>query len=456
MAALRWYQEKAVEIFGSLPEPRRYFLPWDMGAGKTLGAISIAKAYNRKKVLIIAPALVRETWRRELQTHWPEANLGIIEWGRARKLSAEDDLKRTAAYEADVQVVSYDLLKDVSPFGWDLIIVDEFHNLRAPRSKQSKNVHKTLRANPAAWAIGLSGTPIPNEARQLWNPVDTFFPNIWGNRTPGNTEAWSFLWKYCNTEQNNHGRSFFGLKEEKREELQEAFSEISFRIVQKDFAQFLPPLFVEPLYFDQTPDPVKTALDWYESVKDQADHVGIYTHLRATARDIAAAIATKHRNVMPFLIDGSLNTGARNRILQDSADCAASVIVGTTHALKEGISLSFQKAALVVEWTTAVDEVVQFVARFARQDSQSKAPTYVQFVVGPNDESRCQILRDRMDAINSVIKASKTSEVAAEIFKERELSDEEFAAQLDLLVATQEKRSNLWAPTEDDEEDDND
>jgi hypothetical protein len=133
-----------------------------------------------------------------------------------------------------------------------------------------------------------------------------------------------------------------------------------------------------------------------------------------------------------------------------------SVIVGTTHALKEGISLSFQKTALVVEWTTAVDEVVQFIARFARQDSVGNTPTLVQFVVGPSDESRCDILRARMDSINSVIKASKTSEVAAEVFVEREMTDDEFQAELNRLVQSQEKRSNLWAPTEDDEDDDND
>jgi superfamily II DNA or RNA helicase len=456
MAALRWYQKKAVEIFGTLPEPRRYFLPWDMGAGKTLGAISIAKAYNRQKVLIIAPALIRENWRRELQTHWPEAELGIIEWGRKRKLPEEKDAERTRAYSAPVQVVSYDLLKEIDPFGWDMIIVDEFHNLRAPRSAQSKNVLKIFQANPGAWAVGLSGTPIPNEAKQLWNPVDIFFPNRWGQRTNVGSEAWNFLWKYCETEQNQHGRSFFGLKQDMRGELEAAFAEISFRIVQKDFAEFLPPLFVKPMYFDQKPDPVKIALDWYDSVKDECAHVGIYTHLRQTARDIAAALEKRFADTVPFFIDGSVSTPVRNDLLVTAAKMDRSVIVGTTHALKEGISLSFQKTALVVEWTTAVDEVVQFIARFARQDSVGNTPTLVQFVVGPSDESRCDILRARMDSINSVIKASKTSEVAAEVFVEREMTDDEFQAELNRLVQSQEKRSNLWAPTEDDEDDDND
>jgi len=456
MAALRWYQTRAVEIFESLPEPRRYFLPWDMGAGKTLGAISIAKAYNRQKVLIIAPALIRENWRRELQTHWPEAKLGVIEWGRKRKLPEDKASVRAAAYAAPVQVVSYDLLKEIDPHGWDMIIVDEFHNLRAPRSAQSKNVLKLFKANPEAWALGLSGTPIPNEAKQLWNPVDIFFPNLWGERTEVGSEAWSFLWKYCETEQNSHGRSFFGLKQDMRSKLEEEFSKISFRIVQKDFAEFLPPLFVEPLYFDQAPNPVKAAMDWYESVKDESAHIGIYTHLRQTARDIVAAIRAKHKSVEPFHIDGSISTPARNDILQTSAKLPSSLIVGTTHALKEGISLSFQKTALVVEWTTAVDEIVQFIARFARQDSKSQAPTRVQFVVGPNDEGRAATLRERMDSINSVIKASKTSEVAANVFIEREMTEDQFQAELDRLVQSQEKRSNLWAPTEDDEDDDND
>lgn len=450
MAALRWYQEKAVKIFGILPEPKRFFLPWDMGAGKTLGAIAIARAYNRKKVLIVAPAMVRDTWRRELEKHWPEMKVGIISKGRHRVLSDADAADREASYCAPVQVVSYDLLRHVEPFGWDMIIVDEFHNLRSPRSAQSKNVLKVFRANPEAWALGLSGTPIPNEAKQLWNPVDTFFPDRWGKRTAVGAHAWSFLWKYCEVERNQHGTIFLGLKPDMRRVLEDKFNEISFRIVQKDFAEFLPPLFVEPLYFDRSVNPVKTAIEWYENVKDECAHVGIYTHLRETAHAIAHALKT------PVCITGEMDTAQRNAFLENARRSPFSLTVGTTHALKEGISLSFQKAALVTEWTTSVDEVVQFIARFGRQDSTSQAPTLVQFVVGPNDESKCETLRNRMDAINSVIKASKSSEAAAGVFVDRDMSDEAFEAELLRIAVATEKRSNLWAPTEDDEDDDND
>lgn len=456
MAELRWYQTKAVEIFATLPEPRRYFLPWDMGAGKTLGAIAIAKAYNRKRVLIVAPALVRENWGKELEHHWPEAQIGVVRWGRKRKLSEAEAEVRDLSFKAPIQIVSYDLLRDIDPLNWDMIIVDEFHNLRSPRSVQSKNILKLFRQNPDAWAVGLSGTPIPNEARQLWNPVDTFFPNLWGKRTTTNNEAWDFLWKYCETEQTSYGRSFYGLKPDMREPLQTAFAAKSFRIVQKDFAEYLPPLFVEPMFVSDTPDPVKLALDWYESVKDECAHVGIYTHFRKTAYDIAIAFQQKYGDLHVNGITGATATDVRARLLQGSREASESVIVGTTHALNEGISLSFQKAALIVEWTTQVDQVTQFIARFARQDSVSQAPTCVKFVVGPKDEGKASVLRGRMDAINSVIKASKPSEIAAEVFAEREMSDEDFAAQLDLLVSKEAKRSSLWAPTDDDEDTDDD
>lgn len=448
---LREYQQRGVEIFAGLPEPRRFFFAWDMGAGKTLGALAVAKHFRRWNLLIVCPAIVRETWAREANAYLPWT-VGVIRFGRHRKLSLKAHAERDAAFAADIQIVSYDLLGSVEAKGWDFIIVDEFHNLRSPSSKQSKYCRALFRANPEAWGLGLSGTPIPNEAQQLWNPVDTFFPGRWGKSTrPGNA-PWAFVSRYCNKESNEFGTRFFGLKPERRGELAERFKTISFRVTQEEFAHLLPPLFVEALPVSGHPNPVQLAKEWLAEQNNVA-HVGIYCHLKSTAEAIWKAVGQANLGVNTFLVTGNVDSKSRDLILETCRKSERSIIVGTTHALKEGISLSFQKASLIVEWVTEVAQVTQFIGRFARQDSTSQMPTRVQFVVGPNDVSRAEALSSRIAAIQSVLKSSRADEAAANVFSEREFTDDEFAAELERIIATQEKRAQLWSPDEDEEDD---
>lgn len=444
---LREYQEAGIKQFGELPKPARFFFAWDMGAGKTLGAISVAKAYLRTKCLIVCPAIVREVWAREVAKHWPEVSVGVITASRQRQyLTAKKRAELDLALAADVQIVSYDLVGQMTQLEWSMIIVDEFHNLRNPGSKQSKAIRTIFRRNPEAWALGLSGTPIPNEAKQLWNPVDTFFPGMWGKPNRLDTEPFTFVHRYCIKETNEYGIRFHGLKDERREELARKFGTISSRIVQADFAKYLPPLFVEALPVQGAIDPVKVAKQWLASLGDDIEHVGIYTHLRETAGKICDAVDGTY-------ITGDIDPGQRDFLLQRCREKSRSIVVGTTHALKEGVSLSFQKAALIVEWTTEVSQVVQFIGRFARQDSESIAPTRVQFVVGPNDTSRAEVLAERIEAIQSVVKSSRADSAAAGVFQAREMSDEDFQAELSRLIQTQDKRAKLWSAGEDDDDD---
>lgn len=449
MLKLRGYQQRALEIFGSLPKPARYFLAWDMGAGKTLAAIAIARTFVRKRTLVVCPAIVRENWVRELQRHWPGAIVGNITCGRRRQLPVAAAARRDAAYQADVQVVSYDLLSQVRLGGWDFIVLDEFHNLRSCTSSQSKTVRQFFEANPEAWAVGLSGTPIPNEASQLWNPVDTLFPGRWGKQAKKGYVPWAWCKRYCRVEASDYGsgQRFYGLREDRKAELEAKFGEVSQRVTQAEFAQYLPDLFVEPLHVATRPDPVELARQWYAGLEGQIAHVGIYCHLRETAYKISQALGG-------VVVTGALPAQARDQQLQTLRAAERSLLIGTTHALGIGVSLSFQKAALVVEWTTAMDDVTQFIGRFARQDSTCDAPTRVQFVVGPDDGSRAETLSRRIEESQSVVGASRPDGLAAKVFAETEMTDEAFAVELEMLAAQQDKRANLWGASEDDDDED--
>lgn len=459
MLQLREYQLPAVDMFLARPD-RRLFLAHEMGAGKSFVALAIAERIACARALFIVPAVVRPMWARLIATHFPDRVCGSITMGRGTKSGTKSALAaRDRAYISPWQVVSYDLVNEVDLTPWDLVVVDEMHNLRNPLSVQSKAVRRLFEFNPGAAALGLSGTPIPNEARNLWGPLDTFFPGQFGEPTKTHDVSWSFQGKYCHKEINAHGTRYFGLRPEMRDKLAAALAPIMHRVVTSDFAAYLPPLFVEPLYVETAKwDVEKLTLNWvHERLADQT-HVGVFTHLRETAHALAASLQRRWPRIPVIVITGADSTEARDKLLERSRAEPSCILVGTTHALKEGISLSHLKAALVVEWVTAMDQILQFLARFARQDSTTHAPTRVELVTGPNDESRLGTLRDRIEAFSSVFKAGRAENLALNAFQSRSMSDEEFQRELDAVVSGVSKRSKFkgFQDEEEDSEGDSD
>ena len=64
MLQLRPYQVEGVDRFLSTPTPHRYFLAWDMDAGKTYAALAAIERLKPERVLFIVPAIVRPNWHR--------------------------------------------------------------------------------------------------------------------------------------------------------------------------------------------------------------------------------------------------------------------------------------------------------------------------------------------------------------------------------------------------------
>ena len=447
---LRPYQRPGVNKFFDRT-PHRLILSWAMGAGKTYAAVEMARRINPSKALFIVPAIVRPMWEKILKDTFPGTSIASIVRGRkAMPLSKAEAEERALAYTAAWQVVSYDLVGEVPAEGWEFICIDEIHNLRTPNSKQSKRLKALLRVNLNVPAVGLSGTLIPNEAKQLWNPIDTLFPGWYGEPTKTGDVSWRFQQRFCKKEVNSHGTKFYGLREEEREALKGAIFPYTDRVVQADFAAYAPPLFVEPLRSSSNLEVV--VRQWQENIGEETSHWGIFTHRRETARTIAAKLSRDYGNSV-FLITGEATPEQRNAILSQAAKREVAIIVGTTHSLDVGISLSFLKQALIVEWTTAMDNMLQFLARFARQDSTSLVPTRVDVLFHPNDETRMGVLRDRIDAVNSVFKAGRSEELLSGVMAEKKMTEDEFADTLNKIVAGIQKRASTRLLIEEDEDD---
>lgn len=434
---LRPYQERSLQKWLNNPL-KRQLLAHPMGAGKTYIALRGLELLDPARALFVVPAIVRPMWVRLLSELGASSRVGVQMHGRNSTALTKRD---RAAFELPWRVTSYDLLADSVGEQWDFIVVDEAAALRNPKSRQSKNFSALIKSLPKAAALGLSATYIPNEAWQLWNPLRLFFPSrsLWGNPTSAGDVSWQFKDQYCNMEMRFGHPHYFGVKESAREELKRLIEPFVDRVTHEEFAPYLPPLFVEPLRVDISRERVPK--QWLAST-DEAAHRGIFVH----RRELAAKLAEETGGT---LITGEFTPEWRAAAIEQCAKSEESLIVGTIDSLSEGINLSHITAALVFEWTTDMDTMLQFIGRFARTSS---TPTRVEVLVGANDEDRLSTLRRRVGDANSILRASRSEQLLGELVKERQLTDDEFRRKTANVLASLKERNSLAGLFTEDEE----
>lgn len=149
----------------------------DMGLGKTLQIISYFSAIEEQKglKLVIAPKALMYNWRNEFKKFAPHLSVKIIEGEiAARKRKIEN------SKPGDILISTYgflnkdmDFYKDISI---DTLVIDEAQNIKNYMSKTASCV-KEIKADIR---IALTGTPIENNALELWSIFDFVFPGYLG------------------------------------------------------------------------------------------------------------------------------------------------------------------------------------------------------------------------------------------------------------------------------------
>jgi SWI/SNF-related matrix-associated actin-dependent regulator of chromatin subfamily A-like protein 1 len=154
----------------------------DMGLGKTRQAITAIELID-KPAIVVCPSFVREVWKREIAKWLPAAPIVELTGTKA------DSLKGTTRDNAPaIYLVHYDVLHawtdkllDMfrSTVGSDFVlVVDEIHFCQSEKARRSQAVKLLARAS--GFRIGLSGTPMTNRPRDLWNVVDTLSEGRFG------------------------------------------------------------------------------------------------------------------------------------------------------------------------------------------------------------------------------------------------------------------------------------
>jgi SWI/SNF-related matrix-associated actin-dependent regulator 1 of chromatin subfamily A len=240
------YQKEGVRF---LMSRHRAYLADEMGLGKTVQAIVATGEVRPKRVVVVCPASVVENWRRE----WAL-------WGGVGELT----------------VTSYSsLIRHPVRHDWaDLVILDEAHYCKTPGSKRTKAALKLAAAAPWAWL--LSGTPMPNDPRELYAVFKTLWPHFCDST--GATSAFKWMDRYCVWADSDYGYRVWGTTPAAKTELRGALRDRMLRRRLKDIALELPPLRFSVQYLDRDPN-LANALEELGGDEDDPEHMSTMRRL---------------------------------------------------------------------------------------------------------------------------------------------------------------------------------
>ncbi|MDO4915536.1 SNF2-related protein [Corynebacterium sp.] len=148
----------------------------EVGLGKTIEAgivISQYWALRSRRILIIAPASLRQQWKQELDEKFalPASLLDRTNIDELTGAGARDQIL-ICSYE----FASSQTLKLIRT--WDLVVCDEAHRLRSYWTGQAKIAANVARICQAATkTVMLTATPLQNRLEELFGLVSVFSPN---------------------------------------------------------------------------------------------------------------------------------------------------------------------------------------------------------------------------------------------------------------------------------------
>lgn len=246
---LRDYQKVGItEIYWKLLAYGGALLADDMGLGKTRQAVVVANilAKSTGRILIIGQANVRETWLAELGKN--EVALDEIFVHRPGQKPPKDaSVKRWV-------VTSYDLAdKTVILAGMDkqpptIALIDEVQNLAGRKTKRKAAIQDVVAR--CTYKLGLSGTPMADKPRDLYQPLRLLLGTGPFGRSP-----WEFDRIYCGAVEGPHGGLVYPneLPANVKEELALRLSYYMVRRLKRDVSWELPKLTRHVQWLDANP-----------------------------------------------------------------------------------------------------------------------------------------------------------------------------------------------------------
>ncbi len=248
MKDLHQYQRDGVDwIAATVQKERGVLLGDDMGLGKTIQVLSACERLlpDKGRVMVVCPALARETWRQEIEGLGKEVALAVPK--NDKRWGAYWELCKTARYV----VSSYELLEHWWKQAFQrtqpmVLCADEAHLLKGRDTKGRPTKRAGIVRDLSVlvpYRILLTGTPLADRPRDLYNLLTIMAGNQkrWGS-------SWAFDRDYCDGHQGEWGWDNKGKSNE--EELRVRLQRVLLRREKRDVAAQLPSLTRQVMWMD--------------------------------------------------------------------------------------------------------------------------------------------------------------------------------------------------------------
>jgi SNF2 family DNA or RNA helicase len=243
-------------------------LLWEMGLGKTLGAIAFCEALAAKnhqgtavagggwepasediRVLVIVPNTVKRNWGREIEQHAGHSDYVIPDGDYKKRMPLIGSRRYTIL---NTEALSHAAMaKHLQGILWDVVIVDESTRFKGHKSLRTKNLLK-LRAKHR---VILTGTPITNNAEDAWAPFEFVSPGLFGK------SFFAFRDRYLELD---YWKAVRGIKAGRADELRERIDSHSYRALKADLLD-LPPKVYSDRVVEMTGEQAKA----YAAMRDE-------------------------------------------------------------------------------------------------------------------------------------------------------------------------------------------
>jgi SNF2 family DNA or RNA helicase len=159
-----------------------------VGGGKTLIAVEVAKKLNTKTNFVIAPkGTHKSAWKKTIEWQVPNANVRFINSTKeGNKAFLDLESGEAGWYLITPEFFRNYHWKGVTP---DFAVFDEIHRASNRNSKTAKMLH-TLKAKRR---LGMSGTIAGNKVEGFWSVLKWIYPEVAGRG------FWNWVEMFCET-----------------------------------------------------------------------------------------------------------------------------------------------------------------------------------------------------------------------------------------------------------------
>ena len=164
----------------------------EQGLGKSLQALIAVELANAYPAVVVAPAVARIAWRREIERWLPHRRAHVIGVGKGAQ-----GVPLTKA-GVDVLILNYELLganaEVMASLNPKTFVLDEAQYLKTHDSKRTEKIKEVLKATNPQSVLLLTGTPIMNRPSELLTML-TVLPR--GGALERLGGFWHFARRYC-------------------------------------------------------------------------------------------------------------------------------------------------------------------------------------------------------------------------------------------------------------------